>query len=50
MHSDIWYKDQLRKDLIEYEMLLEYINKDEIEKAAEHIQKQIDRIKSSLQD
>lgn len=50
MPTDIQYKDQLRKDLIDYEILAELLKKGETEKALELINKHIDRIESSLQD
>lgn len=50
MPTDIQYKDQLRKDLIDYELITELIEKGETEKALELLHKHIERIKSSLQD
>lgn len=50
MPTDIQYKDQLRKELIEFELILEMLKSNNIEKAIELIQKHIDRINSSLQD
>ncbi|MCM1578023.1 MAG: hypothetical protein NC078_04410 [Ruminococcus sp.] len=48
--SPLQYKDQLRKDLIDYELISELLEKDEKDKALELIRKHIERIKSSLQD
>lgn len=50
MPTDIQYKDQLRKDLIEYEIELEWLEKGETEKVIELIKKHIERIESTLQD
>lgn len=50
MPTDIQYKDQLRKDLINYELIVELLKNGDTEKAVELLNKQIDRIKSSLQD
>lgn len=50
MPPDIQYKDRLRKDLIDYELVTELIEHGETEKALEILRKHIDRIKSSLQD
>ncbi|MCM1577258.1 MAG: hypothetical protein NC078_00485 [Ruminococcus sp.] len=50
MSTDIQYKDQLRKDLIDYELIAELLENDEKDKALELIRKHIERIKSSLQD
>ena len=47
---DIQYKDQLRKDLIEYELLIELLKKGENEKVLEILEKHVDRTNSSLQD
>lgn len=50
MPTDIQYKDQLRKDLIDYEMIAELLKNGDSEKALELINKHIERIQSSLQD
>ncbi len=50
MPTDIQYKDQLRKDLIDYELIAELLENGETEKALELVRKHIDRITSSLQD
>lgn len=50
MPTDIQYKDQLRKDLIDYELITELLENGETEKALKLLYKQIERIKSSLQD
>jgi DNA-binding GntR family transcriptional regulator len=48
--TDIQYKDQLRKDLIDYELIVELIKGGNTEKAVELLDKHISRIKSSLED
>ncbi len=50
MPTDIQYKDQLRKDLIDYEIIAELLKNGEVDKAIELVNKHIDRINSSLQD
>ncbi len=50
MPTDIQYKDQLRKDLIDYEIIVDLLKKGDTEKAIELLNKHIDRINSSLQD
>lgn len=50
MPTDIQYKDQLRKDLINYELIVELLKNGNTEKAVELLTKHIERIKSSLQD
>ncbi len=50
MPTDIQYKDQLRKDRIDYEIILKHLKKGETNEAIELVEKHIERIDSSLQD
>lgn len=50
MPTDIQYKDQLRKDEIEIESMLEMIRKQEYEQLEKKLERELKRIKESLQD
>ena len=50
MPTDIKYKDQLRKDEIEIESMLEMIRKQEYEQLEKKLERELKRIKESLQD
>lgn len=49
MPEDVRYKDQLREDLIDYELIADFLKKGETEKALVLVNKHIGRIRSSLQ-
>lgn len=48
MPKDIQYKNGLRKDLLSNELITEFIEKEETQKALDFLKNQIGRIKSSL--
>lgn len=50
MPTDIQYKDQLRKDEIEIESMLEMLRKQEYEQLEKKLERELKRIKESLQD
>lgn len=50
MPTDIQFKDELRKELIEKEERLELLENKEYEKLKKKYLKDIERIKASLQD
>ena len=50
MPTDIQYKDQLRKDEIEIESMLEMIRKQEYEQLEKKLERELKRIRESLQD
>lgn len=49
MQEDVRYRDQLRKDLIDYELIADLLKNGETEKALVLVNKHIERIRSSLQ-
>lgn len=49
MQEDVRYRDQLRKDLIDYELIADFLKNGETEKALVLVNKHIGRIRSSLQ-
>lgn len=50
MPTDIQYKDQLRKEEIEVETMLEMIRKQKYEELEKKLERELKRIRESLQD
>lgn len=50
MPTDIQFKDKLRKDEIEIESMLEMIRKQEYEQLEKKLERELKRIRESLQD